>query len=294
MAAGAMVTATGAVVILYLLSRRIVWARNGEDDPGGELGKSGRSGRRRIVRRPAQAPATWLETISTLSETLRFTYSETLGKWPIADLAFGINYLMRRQGNFSTASVYAGSNCIELKGPHIIMELTELLRFLTLCMLFSKKPFPVFLETAGYTHEDVLLQKPKAGFSQTELQLLDSCYRSHELVESPSGQRFLVKWYVGSPTMKYLAFNCGGTKRFMVFREEEDMNMSYTEDIGDLCIFLGNNEPFCVKASSFPGLKPNFIYFLGEGYGEGYGVYDIATITPRSFTPKSTPVFCSG
>lgn len=97
MAAGAMVTATGAVVVLYLLSRRIVWARDGEDDSGGELAKSGRSGRRKIVRRPAQAPATWLETISTLSETLRFTYSETLGKWPIADLAFGINYLMRRQ-----------------------------------------------------------------------------------------------------------------------------------------------------------------------------------------------------
>ncbi|VYS62863.1 unnamed protein product [Arabidopsis thaliana] len=166
MAAGVMVTATGAVVILYLLSRRIVWARNGEDDSGGELGKSGRSGRRRIVRRPAQAPATWLETISTLSETLRFTYSETLGKWPIADLAFGINYLMRRQGNFPTASVYAGSNCIELKGPEIIMDLTELLRFLTLCMLFSKKPFAVFLESAGYTHEDVLLQKPKAGIMQ--------------------------------------------------------------------------------------------------------------------------------
>nr|AAL32568.1 Unknown protein [Arabidopsis thaliana]AAM13276.1 unknown protein [Arabidopsis thaliana] len=166
MAAGVMVTATGAVVILYLLSRRIVWARNGEDDSGGELGKSGRSGRRRIVRRPAQAPATWLETISTLSETLRFTYSETLGKWPIADLAFGINYLMRRQGNFPTASVYAGSNCIELKGPEIIMDLTELLRFLTLRMLFSKKPFAVFLESAGYTHEDVLLQKPKAGIMQ--------------------------------------------------------------------------------------------------------------------------------
>lgn len=67
------------------------------------------------------------------------------------------------QGNFSSASVYAGSNCVELKGPEIIMELTELLRFLTLCMLFSKKPFPVFLETAGYSHDDVLLQKPKAG-----------------------------------------------------------------------------------------------------------------------------------
>lgn len=78
-------------------------------------------------------------------------------------VASNIACLLSFQGNFQTASVYAGSNCIELKGPEIIMELTGLLRFLTLCMLFSKKPFPVFLETAGYTHEDVLLQKPKAG-----------------------------------------------------------------------------------------------------------------------------------
>ncbi|XP_010524558.1 PREDICTED: uncharacterized protein LOC104802590 [Tarenaya hassleriana] len=163
MAAGMVATAAGAVVLLYLLGRRIVVARDGEEDDGGEFAKSRRSVRRRISRRPALAPATWFETISTLSETLRFTYSETLGKWPIADLAFGINYLMRRQGDMQVASVYAGSNCIELKGQEIIAELNELLRFLTLCILFSKKPFVVFLDSAGYTHEDVILQKPKAG-----------------------------------------------------------------------------------------------------------------------------------
>lgn len=52
------------------------------------------------------------------------------------------------------------------------MELTELLRFLTLCMLFSKKPFAVFLETAGYTHDDVLLQKPKAGVGHVKCDFL--------------------------------------------------------------------------------------------------------------------------
>ncbi|CAH2078921.1 unnamed protein product [Thlaspi arvense] len=126
MAAGAMVTATGAVVVLYLLSRRIVWARDGEDDSGGELGKSGRSGRRRIVRRPAQAPATWLETISTLSETLRFTYSETLGKWPIADLAFGINYLMRRQIMQPAFTIIRDTNSkcflLLIRGTHSIKD----------------------------------------------------------------------------------------------------------------------------------------------------------------------------
>ncbi|KAL8488505.1 hypothetical protein ACS0TY_024691 [Phlomoides rotata] len=37
------------------------------------------------------------------------------------------------------------------------------LRLLTLCFLFLKKPFPVFLESAGFSEANVLLQKPKAG-----------------------------------------------------------------------------------------------------------------------------------
>ncbi|XP_024029999.1 uncharacterized protein LOC21388713 [Morus notabilis] len=164
MAAGTMATAAGAAVLLYLvLSRRLSTKGEEDDRSGGFDSKSNRLVRRRLSRRPAQAPATWLESITTLSETLRFTYAETLGKWPIGDLAFGINYLMRRQGNLQVASVYAGSNSVELKGPEIVAELNDFLRLLTLCMLFSKKPFPVFLESAGYTQEDVLLQKPKAG-----------------------------------------------------------------------------------------------------------------------------------
>lgn len=67
------------------------------------------------------------------------------------------------QGNLAVASVYAGSDCVELKGDEIIVELYELLRLLTLCMLFSKKPFPVFLDSAGFAIDDVLIQKPKAG-----------------------------------------------------------------------------------------------------------------------------------
>ncbi|CAN1281312.1 Diacylglycerol lipase-alpha [Linum perenne] len=98
MAAGAMATAAGAAVVLYIISRRLVAAGEEEGDPADRGVLKSRSGlRRRISRRPAQAPATWLETLTTLTETLRFTYSETLGKWPIADLAFGINYLIRRQ-----------------------------------------------------------------------------------------------------------------------------------------------------------------------------------------------------
>ncbi|KAE8679932.1 putative Chaperone DnaJ-domain superfamily protein [Hibiscus syriacus] len=164
MAAGTMATAAGAALILYCVWLRKSEAKGGpvageEDD---DLSNSSRSVKRRIVRRPDQAPATWLEAIATISETLRFTYSETLGKWPIGDLAFGINYLMRRQGNFQVASVYGGDNCLELNGEEIKKELNNLLRLLTLCMLFSKKPFPVFLDSAGHSQEDVLLHKPKA------------------------------------------------------------------------------------------------------------------------------------
>ncbi|GAU46963.1 hypothetical protein TSUD_403130 [Trifolium subterraneum] len=165
MATGTMATAAGAAVVLYYVSRRLTRKEEEEDDHAdGDVSKLSRSiRRRRISRRPAQAPATLLESIGTLSETLRFTYSETLGKWPIGDLAFGINYFMRKQGNLAVASVYAGSDCVQLKGDEIIAELYELLRLLTLCMLFSKKPFPVFLDSAGFTLEDVLMQKPKAG-----------------------------------------------------------------------------------------------------------------------------------
>ncbi|KAJ4957350.1 hypothetical protein NE237_014133 [Protea cynaroides] len=178
MATATMATAAGAAMLLYyVLSRRLSSKDgDGEDDISGDFSKSSRSGRRRIVRRPAQAPATWFEAITTLSETLRFTYSETLGKWPIGDLAFGINYLMRRQGNVQVASVYAGNDCVQLKGTEIRAELTYHLRLLTLCMLFSKKPFPVFLDSAGYSKEDVLLQEPKAGLLRPAFTII--CDRS--------------------------------------------------------------------------------------------------------------------
>nr|XP_027115965.1 uncharacterized protein LOC113733925 [Coffea arabica] len=167
MAATTMATAAGAVVLLYYVLNRRLSAKGGDEDVAGKNGEeySKRSGRRRMsARRPvAQAPATWFETIMTLSETLRFTYTETLGKWPIADLAFGIKYLIRRQGNLQLASVYAGEDSVQLKGIEIIAQLYYYLKLLTLCMLFSKKPFPVFLESAGYSQADVLLQKAKAG-----------------------------------------------------------------------------------------------------------------------------------
>ncbi|RDX94675.1 Sn1-specific diacylglycerol lipase alpha, partial [Mucuna pruriens] len=154
MTAGAMATAAGAAVMLYLIIRR---RRKDEEEWS-------RSRTWRV--KPAQAPANLFESIAMISETLRFTYSETLGKWPIADLTFGINYFMHTtrhlQGDLAVGSVYGGSGCVELKGPEVVDELRELLRLLTMCMLFSNKPFPEFLDSAGFSLHHVLLHNPKA------------------------------------------------------------------------------------------------------------------------------------
>ncbi|OEL22796.1 hypothetical protein BAE44_0016183 [Dichanthelium oligosanthes] len=178
MGTATMATAVGAAMVLYfVLSRRLA----GEDVSvgGGGGGGAGKRRRGRAARRPTQPPATWIEAVGTLAETLRFTYSETLGKWPIGDLAFGIKYLMRRQGNLHVASIYAGSNCIELKGPEIMEELIVLRRLIDLCFLFSKKPFPMFRELAGFSQDDVLIEEPKAGILKPAHTILrDECTKS--------------------------------------------------------------------------------------------------------------------
>jgi len=98
MATATMATAAGAAALLYYTLNRklqthdVIDEENGSDPPADTPLGIGR-----VSHRLIQAPATWLETISTLSETLRFTYSETLGKWPIGDLAFGISFLLKRQ-----------------------------------------------------------------------------------------------------------------------------------------------------------------------------------------------------
>ncbi|PWA78017.1 mono-/di-acylglycerol lipase,Lipase, class 3 [Artemisia annua] len=176
MATATMATAAGAAALLYYtLNKKLQTTPTAEDDDESEslVQTSGPSvGVERVSHRLIQAPATWLETISTLSETLRFTYSETLGKWPIGDLAFGISYLLKRQGHLHVSSVFGGTESQQLKGPAIVSELRYLLDLLTLCWHFSKKPFPVFLEETGYSQEDVLIQEPKAGILKPAFTIL--------------------------------------------------------------------------------------------------------------------------
>ncbi|KAL1202910.1 hypothetical protein V5N11_015164 [Cardamine amara subsp. amara] len=132
---------------------------------------------------------------------------------------------------------------------------------------------------------------PKSVFK--ELADVSSCSRTDHLVESPTGQLFLVKWYgedlddSNDEDDDNMSTLMHVTKKFMVFRANEesdkfDKTMVYTEDIGDLCIFVGHSEAFCVPASSSPGLKPNCIYFVGYNFG----VYDLTTKTCTIFHQK--------
>nr|XP_043618488.1 uncharacterized protein LOC122590220 [Erigeron canadensis] len=176
MATATMAYAAGAAALLYYtLNKKIQTSpTTAEDDEESDslVQSHGPAGVERVSHRLIQAPATWLETISTLSETLRFTYSETLGKWPIGDLAFGISYLLKRQGHLHVSSVFGGEESLQLTGPEIVFELRYLLDLLTLCWHFSKKTFPVFLEETGFLPEHVLIQEPKAGILKPAFTIL--------------------------------------------------------------------------------------------------------------------------
>ncbi|CAO2150006.1 unnamed protein product [Urochloa humidicola] len=126
--------------------------RRGRDEDGDKKGVE--------ERWPERAPASWREAAAVTARTAGLAYSETLGKWPLGDIAFGINHYMRIQGNLQHE--YTSTNCVPLEGPGIRHELIGLLRYLRLCMFFTKKPYEVFLEFGGYKQSDILIRKTKS------------------------------------------------------------------------------------------------------------------------------------
>uniref|UniRef100_A0A0D3DM71 KIB1-4 beta-propeller domain-containing protein n=1 Tax=Brassica oleracea var. oleracea TaxID=109376 RepID=A0A0D3DM71_BRAOL len=96
-----------------------------------------------------------------------------------------------------------------------------------------------------------------AELTMSKLEILHSCSTSEHLVESQTtGETFLIKWF-RKTTRSMLDMPKMKTEALMVFKLDEEGNAVYTEDIGDLVIFLSRAEPFCVPASSFPGMYPN-------------------------------------
>ncbi|EOA18973.1 hypothetical protein CARUB_v10007611mg, partial [Capsella rubella] len=126
-------------------------------------------------------------------------------------------------------------------------------------LMYSKKDQRFYIPAPGgdylcsldlYFREDdqpefILIAENIPDAVLPELALLNSCSRTDHWVESPSGEQFLVKWYGHNimrnhnkvETLMHMA------SKFMVFRAEESWDekfVYYTEEIGDLCIFLGH------------------------------------------------------
>jgi hypothetical protein len=113
-AKGGMATAAGTAVLVYLvLSGRLCGDAAGDEDQTisaavsaavearrrrrkEEAGRARRRGAR-ARRWPERAPAGWGEAAAAAARTVRYTYGETLGKWPLGEIAFGLKYYMRQQ-----------------------------------------------------------------------------------------------------------------------------------------------------------------------------------------------------
>ncbi|CAL9224167.1 unnamed protein product [Arabidopsis halleri] len=95
--------------------------------------------------------------------------------------------------------------------------------------------------------------------TKTQRELLDLCFTSQHLVESPAGETFLVTWYRKTDAETINGISKLKTEALMVFKLNEYGSAVYTQDIGDLCIFLSKSEPFAVSATSFPGILSNHV-----------------------------------
>ncbi|KFK27076.1 hypothetical protein AALP_AA8G330900 [Arabis alpina] len=124
--------------------------------------------------------------------------------------------------------------------------------------------------------------------TKAKRELLDSCYTTEHLVESiTTGETFLVKWYRKEGEI-FDGIVKMRTQEVMVFKLGKEENAVYTQDIGDLNIFLSRSEPFCVPASSFPGMRPNYIHFsdfdeMGSGSVAGKPLLTIKSMCSAPF-----------
>ncbi|KAK1647936.1 hypothetical protein QYE76_065741 [Lolium multiflorum] len=152
-------SAAGTAALVYVVLSGRLSSDGAEKVPRRQPGRKDVEGESE-ERWPETAPVSWREAAAVAARTVGFAYGETLGKWPLGDIAFGISHYMRLQGNLQHE--YTGSNCVPLEGPGVRQELMALLRCLRLCMFFSKKPFEVFLEFGGYDQSDILTRNCKA------------------------------------------------------------------------------------------------------------------------------------
>ncbi|XP_020891655.1 uncharacterized protein LOC110231115 [Arabidopsis lyrata subsp. lyrata] len=116
--------------------------------------------------------------------------------------------------------------------------------------------------------------------------LSSCCCTSEHLVESRcTGETFLVKQYKKTAEIVFGIAKMK-TEAVMVFKLDEEGNAVYTQDIGDLSIFLSKSEPFCVPSSSFPGMDRNKVYIFDVNE---VGIFNLSK--DRYFGGIFTPAF---
>ncbi|XP_013624984.1 PREDICTED: uncharacterized protein LOC106331210 [Brassica oleracea var. oleracea] len=95
--------------------------------------------------------------------------------------------------------------------------------------------------------------------SEAEREVMDTCFTTEHLVESPLGRTILVKCFrqtVDGTNLK--------TKAVLVFEVTPKGNAFYTRHLGNVTIFISKSESFSVRASSFPGVSRNQVYILDD------------------------------
>ncbi|KAJ4906349.1 hypothetical protein Rs2_10007 [Raphanus sativus] len=146
-------------------------------------------------------------------------------------------------------------------------------------VMYSKRDkkfaMPAFGGThIGYWDLEENVEKPKLcrnGFNtpqllQSEWEELDLCSTVEELVESRGStqEMFMIKRFRKRNNDKG-----GRMEEYQMWVFKQGLNRfnprqwCYTNDIGDLCIFLSKSEPFCLKASSHQKCQ-NSIYFIDK------------------------------
>ncbi|CAI5524397.1 unnamed protein product [Closterium sp. Naga37s-1] len=190
---GAVAAAAGAAAFVYYtgfaesplfprLRRRkdgSEWGGSDSDRVHGSGGGSGgrREGwrkRRRSVglRGPDRPPATLAETAAMLAAAVRFLFVETLGKWPLTDLLFGVAFLLRRRKRADVSRMYAREAVARLRGAWRAREVEMVAEYVALCYSFSRKPYRLFLEDSRLSPSDVLLYEPNAGLLKPAFALI--------------------------------------------------------------------------------------------------------------------------
>jgi hypothetical protein len=191
MAATGVATAAGTAVLVYLvLSGRLcgdaaAGADGGREDElvssavaeaaaarrrGKEEALARREQRRARMRRwPERAPAGWGEAAVVAARTVRFTWAETIGKWPLGELVFGIKYYMRQQVGAPPAPITSFLPRSPSPPLALFREIFQpFCTFVSSCGIWLPRGLGHWLASAGFPRSSEIIAFPFLLYSDIE------------------------------------------------------------------------------------------------------------------------------